>query len=184
MPLPDYRTNNMALSLREVSRLAAEGALDLNPPYQRGDVWTLSQRVNLIKSLLLGIPIAALIINRRGSNAAWKKNEGDPEDVYYAMIDGKQRTLTGIMWFTNHLAVPTEWFQEGWVPLDYSESTITHDSLLAPARRFMGLSFTIPVAEGQLPTLAAEAEVYGLVNAAGTAQTATDLARAQAVAER
>jgi hypothetical protein len=147
-------------------------------------VWTHLQRVNLIKSLLLSIPIAALILNRRGSNNAWKKNEGDPGDVYYAMIDGKQRTLTALMWFTDRLAVPTEWFRSEWVPLDYSGSTITHQSLTVPAHRFMGLNFTIPVAEGQLPTLAAEAEVYSLVNAAGTAQTEKDLARAQKIATR
>jgi hypothetical protein len=179
MSLPEYRINNMALNLRAVSRLAAEGSLELNPPYQRGDVWTHQQRVNLIKSLLLGIPIAALILNRRGSNRLWTENEGDPGDIYYAMIDGKQRTTTGILWFTNHLAVPAEWFRTEWVPLDHSDSTITHDSLTKPAQRFMGLNFTIPVAEARLPTLAAEAEVYGLVNGAGTPQTEEDLARAR-----
>jgi hypothetical protein len=125
--LPDYRTNNLALSLREVSRLVTDGNLDLNPPYQRGDVWTHLQRVNLIKSLLLSIPIAALILNRRGSNNAWKKNEGDPGDVYYAMIDGKQRTLTALMWFTDRLAVPTEWFRSEWVPPSLTS--------LSPSRR-------------------------------------------------
>lgn len=184
MALPDYRMHIRALTLREMVNSVREGDIDLNPPYQRSDVWTTTQRVNLIKSFLLGVPVAAVILNRRGSNNEWAEVEGKSEAAYYAVIDGKQRITTGMLWFRNELPVPTVWFREEWVPEGYDSSWITHDSLTKPAHRFMGLNFTVPVAEAQLPSLVAEAEVYGLINAAGTAQTEEDLARAREIAGR
>lgn len=47
-----------ARSMRDLVRHVEDGGLELNPPYQRGDVWTTEQRMNLVKSLLLGIPVA------------------------------------------------------------------------------------------------------------------------------
>lgn len=42
----------------------------------------------------------------------------------------------------------------------------------------------LPVAESMLPSVKEEARVYGLVNGAGTAQTAQDLARAATIAQK
>ena len=36
--------------------------MDLNAPYQRGSVWTLDMRRNLIKSLLMGLPVGSIIV--------------------------------------------------------------------------------------------------------------------------
>jgi hypothetical protein len=178
-PLPDYRMHIHALSVRELARMARDGDLDLNPPYQRGDVWTTEQRQNLLKSLLIGIPVAAIVLNRRGANSLWEEAEGR-EDSYYAVIDGKQRITTGVMWFCGDLRIPSSWLRPEFLPADAPE-LISYRQLTGPGQRFMGLNFTMPVAEGQLPNLAMEAEVYGLVNLAGTPQTAEDLARAQRV---
>lgn len=65
---------------------AREGYLELNPPYQRGDVWTVEKRINLIKSLLLGIPIFSVIINDRFSSN-WKEVFGKEKMV---VIDGNR----------------------------------------------------------------------------------------------
>ena len=54
-----------------------EGVLLLSPPYQRGIVWGETRQRNLIKSILLGIPIPSIIINDRAA-ASW------PDDYNYA----------------------------------------------------------------------------------------------------
>jgi hypothetical protein len=142
-------------------------------------VWTTEQRVNLIRSLLLGVPVAALVLNRRGSNTAWKQNEGDPGDIWYAVIDGKQRLTTMRMWWDGELAIPAEWLEQRMLG-DHCLAMVTVRDLSDVGRRFLDNRFIIPVAEANLGSLAEEAEVYGLINSAGTAQTAADLARAEA----
>jgi len=42
-----------------------DGQLLLDPPYQRGDVWGYKRQANLIRSILLGVPIPSIIINDR-----------------------------------------------------------------------------------------------------------------------
>jgi hypothetical protein len=179
MPLPEYRMNTLGLGLHELSSIAWEGELLLDPPYQRGDVWTLDQRVNLIRSLLLGVPIASIVLNRRGSNSRW---EGSSADAYYATIDGRQRITTAMMWWKGEFAIPSEWLREEFFEANRSyESTVTYPELCRAGQLFMKRGFVIPVAEAALPTVAAEAEVYGLINAAGTQQTEEDLSRARQV---
>jgi hypothetical protein len=142
-------------------------------------VWTPEQRVNLVRSLLLGVPVAALVLNRRGSNTAWKRNEGDPGDVWYACIDGKQRLTTMHMWWRGEFSIPADWLEERMLG-DHCLAMVTVRDLSDVGRRFMDNRCMIPVAEAALDSLAEEAEVYGLINSAGTAQTTADLARAEA----
>jgi hypothetical protein len=63
------------------------GRLELNPSYQRGDVWTDKESSELIDSVLRGIPLPSIILNQR-------RNERSLE-----IVDGKQR-LTSILRFT------------------------------------------------------------------------------------
>jgi hypothetical protein len=181
MSLPEYKMCTLALSLRELTNLVLEGDLNLNAPYQRGNVWTQEQRVNLLRSLLLGVPVAAIVLNRRGSNTAWTESGDQP---YYVAIDGKQRLTTGLMWFGGDLAIPTDWLRAEFLPADFCESTVTFKNLVRAGQLWMARNFVIPIAEAQLPSVAAEAEVYGLINAAGTPQTEEDLARARALARK
>jgi hypothetical protein len=74
--------------------------IDLNPPYQRASVWTTEQRVNLIKSLMQGLPVGAVFVNERRFPHPW------------ACVDGKQRIETIVMWLRDEFAVPGEWFEE------------------------------------------------------------------------
>ncbi len=64
--------------------LVETGRLDLQPPWQRKDVWSLKKKRELIKSLLHGIPLPSIILHQKGSNRS--------------IIDGKQR-LSSIMGF-------------------------------------------------------------------------------------
>ncbi|TMR06376.1 DUF262 domain-containing protein, partial [Nonomuraea turkmeniaca] len=169
-------TNREAVGL---ARLVQEGDLLLDTPYQRGDVWTLDQRIALVKSWLLGLPIPAMIINDRMTSAWERDGERTPA---YAMIDGKQRTLTAIAWYNGDFAVPASWF-----PSDQIE-TVEDTNNDGPYVRFNGLTIVgqrrfmrmaqIPVCEARVSTLREEAEVFLLVNGSGTQQQEADLARA------
>jgi len=60
--------------------------LNLTPSYQRGDVWSTSDRQALIESVLRGIPLPSIILREVGPS--------DPQEV----VDGKQR-LTALLRF-------------------------------------------------------------------------------------
>lgn len=65
---------------------AAANALELNPSYQRGNVWTDKESSELIDSVLRGIPLPSIILNQRKGDEALE------------IVDGKQR-LTAILRF-------------------------------------------------------------------------------------
>lgn len=178
-PLVHRNMSGTNRGMRDLTRQIDDGGLDLNPPYQRGYVWTLEQRVNLVRSLLLGVPVAALVLNRRGSNAAWRRNEGDPGEVWYACIDGKQRLTTMHMWWRGEFAIPADWLERRMHGAGHDLAMVTVRDLSDVGRRFMDNRCMIPVAEASLGSLAEEAEVYGLINSAGSAQTQEDLDRAR-----
>jgi hypothetical protein len=65
---------------------AAANGLELNPSYQRGNVWTDKESSELIDSVLRGIPLPSIILNQRLG------------DESLEIVDGKQR-LTSILRF-------------------------------------------------------------------------------------
>jgi hypothetical protein len=180
-PLIHRNMSATGRSMRDLVRQLDDGGLLLDPPYQRGNVWTTKQRVNLVRSLLLGVPVAALVLNRRGDNRAWKRNEGDPGEVWYACIDGKQRLTTMALWWSGEFAIPADWLEQRMLSGGHCLSQVTCRDLSDTGRRFMDNRCVIPVAEAQLGSLAEEAEVYGLINSAGTAQSEADLKRAASI---
>ena len=60
-----------------------EESLEIKPPYQRRPVWGLRQKVKLIESILLKLPIPELFIDETTTE------EGETD---FAIIDGQQRT--------------------------------------------------------------------------------------------
>jgi len=66
--------------------------LDLAPPWQRQDVWSLSKKRELIRSLLLGIPLPSVILHKRGEQMS--------------IIDGKQRLNAIIHFMRNVYKLP------------------------------------------------------------------------------
>jgi len=134
-----------------------EGYLELSPPYQRGDVWGMIRRRNLIRSIMLGIPIPSIIINDRFA-ANWG-NE-------IAVIDGKQRITTILMFMEGELKVPSVWFG-----IDGDEITFPE----LPIARQRGMkNMPLPLCEGQLRTIEEEHEVFELVNFGGVPQGESD----------
>lgn len=195
-PLQDAMTRQSPkplsnLSLHATNRPASfyphlheKGLLLLDPPYQRGAVWSTAQQMGLIYSWLRGLPIPAVVINKRDTTA-WDRANPGYDGPMWAVIDGQQRIRTAIAWFNSDLAVPSSWFKPDLV--DTSENTddglyVRFAGLALPGQRHFDNFALLPTAEAQLPTVEAEAEVYLLVNGGGTPQTAADMARAGRVA--
>ena len=142
--------------------------LYLTPPYQRGDVWGVKRRQNFIRSILLGVPVPSLIINHR-LMADW------PNDYRIAVIDGKQRITTVLMFVDGLLQVPGEWWGVDIPLVSYP------DLAIVDRRKFTNKA--LPFSEGRLPDLAAEQMVFDLVNFGGLAQGESDIAATATKAE-
>lgn len=165
---------------REIARIAIDGQLDLNPPYQRGTVWSTVNRLNLVRSWLSGMPVPAVVINAR-HDSRWTGTH----DFGYAAVDGKQRIETAVLWFSGQLPVPASWFEADRVvtTIDTEDGPyVTFTGLTIEAQRHVSNRAFLPVLEVNVATVAEEAALFGLVNTAGVAQDADDLARARAVA--
>lgn len=70
-------------------KLKSKGQLDLNPWFQRGDVWKKDQKAKLVDSFISKTPIPAIYLE------LYKKEKNFD---YYRVIDGKQR-LTALFEF-------------------------------------------------------------------------------------
>lgn len=56
----------------------------LSPPYQRGLVWGHKRKVNLIRSLLLGVPIPSIVVNDRfAAGCAMRGFAGKPVTFHF-----------------------------------------------------------------------------------------------------
>ncbi|MFJ8690244.1 DUF262 domain-containing protein [Micromonospora wenchangensis] len=166
------------------------GEIDINPPYQRGSVWTEDQRVALMRSLLSGTPVQSIIINDRHGDWWTDTDNYDRHNAHgiasYVVVDGKQRLLCLSAWFNNELAIPASWLPAEEVL--HTEDTpdgpyVRASGLTDLGRRMTGERIQLAVAEGQMGSLREEAAVYVLVNGQGTPQADADMANAQRVAE-
>jgi hypothetical protein len=164
--------------------------IDLDPPYQRGDVWTEDQRMALVQSWLRGLPPGVVILSDR-TNPAWVKAHGG-EDVYetgealWACVDGKQRLTTALMWRHNEFAIPASWLDADLVAA--TEATedgpyVRFSGLSDAGQRFMDRYCSLLIAEAkECATVEQEAALYLLVNGGGTPQTDETMANAARVA--
>lgn len=149
---------------------------DLEPPYQRGSVWTTVQRQRLIRSVLMGLPVGAVTTNERPY--------GGPDSADYVVVDGKQRIEALRAFAANEFPIPAGWVEErffdGPRPADPT-APITMGQLNEVFRRTFE---NRPLAElkAEVKSIEAEAELFLLINSTGTSQTAGDLARAADVA--
>lgn len=137
------------------------GYLLLDAPYQRGVVWGKKRQRNLIRSLCLGVPIPAIIVNDR-FNARWKGEDGHA----IAVIDGKQRCTAILRFLDNELDVPGEWFG--------LEGPVLLRDLPEAEQRGFRMTITMPFAEGTLSTIGQEQEVFDLINFGGLQQGESD----------
>lgn len=75
-------------SLKAVTEMVENGAINITPHYQRRDRWHVSKQSSLIESFILNVPVPPVYLS---------------EDDYgtYSVIDGKQR-ITSIKEFLNN----------------------------------------------------------------------------------
>jgi hypothetical protein len=76
---------SVTLTVQEILDLKNSNMLYVNPEYQRGQVWTPSQKKRLIDSVLRGYPLPLIYLNHIKKNVAGMQRE-DLE-----IIDGQQR---------------------------------------------------------------------------------------------
>lgn len=173
--LRTYRVNTTARGIEFfLERYPAEPRFDMEQPYQRGLVWGERRKQNLIKSILMGIPIPAIVINDRFGAGFTHPGYNKDRNWKYAIVDGKQRVSTIQGFVGNEFWVPREWFEDEPVPNGLARDQIVYyDDLTLPQRRGFR-NIPIPVAEGQFATLDQERELFDLVNFGGLAQGERD----------
>ncbi|MCX5522211.1 DUF262 domain-containing protein [Streptomyces bobili] len=177
-------------SARWLARRIVEGEIDANPPYQRGSVWTEDQRIALVQTWLRGLPSGVVILADRCTRT-WAAANGnaDPSETgkgMWALVDGKQRLTTAVMWFGSEFAIPASWF-----PADHVDATedtedgpyVRQSGLTPKGQRFMERYCSLLVAETKdCATEADEAAFYLLVNGGGTPQADADMTNAARIA--
>ncbi len=155
---------------------------DLNPPYQRGDVWGVEQRRNLIRSLLMGLPIGVVFVNQRPGDL-------ESDTVLGHVVDGKQRITTIQMFAADGFVVPACWFPREDVLApeacrDMSEAEGVRYSGLAPRSQRRFGNIPTGVYHSHLADVESERDLYLLINFGGVPQADEDRARAASITTR
>ena len=81
--------------------------IEFEPPYQRGYVWTQTDKDMLLEYIFMGAQIGRFVLKRR-SDEEWRANP----NVSYEIIDGKQRLLTLLSFYENRWAYKGVFFNE------------------------------------------------------------------------
>ncbi|MBK7378483.1 MAG: DUF262 domain-containing protein [Ignavibacteriales bacterium] len=68
-------------SIDELLALYENGNLNLNPPYQRNDIWPLANKKRLVDSIKNGYPLPMFFLHQK-------------EETKFDIVDGQQRTRT------------------------------------------------------------------------------------------
>jgi len=180
-PLEHTHLASTLRQARELARNIVRGDIDIDPPYQRGQVWTEDQRVALVRSWLLGLPTGVVILSDR-AHSQWAGPDLDVDGFVWAVVDGKQRLSAAVAWFDDGFGVPASWIAPELI--DQIEDTddgpyLRFSGLTAPGRRWFTNRALFAVAEFRSATTTRdEAEIYLLVNGGGTMQTQADMQRA------
>lgn len=154
--LPLFQSNR---PIEVIHHWLQNNQLLIDPPYQRGVVWGETRQRNLIRSLLLGIPIPSIVINDR-MTAEW------PGDYCYAVIDGKQRITAIHRFLQGKFSIPGEWLGD-------PRENVTFPEMTQVQQRHIK-NIPTAFAEGQLKSIEAEQQVFELINFGGVAQGESD----------
>ena len=76
-------------NISEFIHSSVDGKLDIDPIYQRNDVWPSGAAISLIHSILRGIPLPSVIL--------WENASG-----HFQVIDGKQRISSILKFYGAH----------------------------------------------------------------------------------
>lgn len=105
-------TNVDATQIATLANYYRRGILNLNPPWQRGDVWSPKKKKAVIESVLLNIPLPAIILHKL-------------ENGKIEVIDGQQRLRSIMQFIDNKFSLPK--FKPGHDLVDVSGCWWEHD---------------------------------------------------------
>jgi hypothetical protein len=171
--LPTVHLTPFARSVQHFTLADQRTWFDLDAPYQRESVWSRTQRQGLIKSLLMGLPTGAVTLNFRLGRSAGA----------YTVVDGKQRIETLRAFYDDEFAVPAAWFTADAVREvidEYPEKGVLFSGLTPDTQAWFGF-LPMPTLEARVDTVQEEAEIYLLINSAGTEHTTEDIEKAVTV---
>ena len=151
--------------------------VDISQDYQRGLVWTGEQKVNLIRSVLMGIPIGNLIVNDRHLARNYASVFGTAKG--FSLIDGKQRLTALAEFMQDGFAVPGAWFDAADVNGDWDGVSDVLFSQFSPVMRRYVVNTTIGVSHCHLGSVEEERGLYLQVNTGGTAHTEEEMNQAR-----
>ncbi|MGW5817246.1 DUF262 domain-containing protein [Streptomyces noursei] len=187
-PLVHHSLHPTRMGVREWVERIGKGEVELSPPYQRGEMWSVSQKIALVESWLRGNPTGVIVMSDR-SNDAWAQVHGDVYEsgaAVWAVVDGKQRLLAAREWFGGRFAIPASWLAPAWV----ERCVETEDG---PYVRFTDLTevgrlkiAALCVVDVSMlhsaSSVAHEAAVFVLVNGGGVPQSEATMTAARRVA--
>jgi hypothetical protein len=151
MPRFREKTNE---SLYGFEMTLRDEAMNLNPDYQRGHVWTSEQSENFVGHLLEG-----------GASPAFVLHESRRGDWGYEMVDGQQRARAILAWFDGEIGARLSdnrliW----WKDADKVE------------RRVLRMGITVQVNRGEW-SRKERLDLYLKLNRGGTVHTDDEIAR-------
>lgn len=178
MALKSYHTEPVArpvyFFLQEMWDKDSSVMFDMTQPYQRGDVWGLKRRQNLLKSLLSGVPIPAVIVNDRFRASFQAPGYDKDRNWAYAIVDGKQRVTTLQMFARDEFGVPADWWETSDVDHVADDGLVYWSGLSKAGQGYFTRSCRLPTNEGRFTTLEEEQELFDLINFGGLAQGESD----------
>lgn len=139
--------------------------IDVDPPYQREPVWDDDRRRNLIRSILIGLPIGALTFNERAF-PHWR-----------VCIDGKQRLLAVHAFITDQFGVPATWWAPHHMTGHDGTGMVRYNDLTTPGRRVFDAQATTVTHTARLSgddIVEKETELFNLINYGGVPQGESD----------
>ena len=126
-PLTQVKLNNYNRMVEVAMEPSRRDDYLLDPPYQRGSVWTVEQRRNLIRSILIGLPIGAIAVNDRGWQGA--------DQPSFAVIDGRQRIEALRAFRDGEFGIPAHWLEPAFVVAADEDGNVRWDGTSRPFQR-------------------------------------------------
>ena len=146
----------VALVAERIQNKPGEGRLVVDPPFQRGSVWSLTQKQAWIESMLNDLPLPAIFINRFPfGHPTWGFDD--------ILIDGRQRIEAIYEFMQDKFSVRGElWSAQG-----------------EPFKRGFRMTIACPVIYSSFEKESECAEIYVQLLTAGTAHTAEEIEKAR-----
>jgi hypothetical protein len=176
-PIEELHKNQLNMNVGSLFTWARDGHVDFSPSYQRQPVWGHRRRRLLVFSLLRGLAVGTITVNRRGSARFSAPGYVRDKSPQWAVIDGKQRWQTLVMFRNDELSVPMSWWEPEALTGEFEETDdgpyVTYSQLTMRGQIEFDSS-TIPYDEVSVPSVEEEERVFELINFGGVPQGETD----------